>query len=600
MASNSKSLYCPNYSSSLPFTLSVSFSESSYNVAGNTSTLSLSASIKSGGVAFDTNYNNTLQIYWYDDNSYSKGTLVKILNVQDLTKNSTASTSGTLTVTHKADGSLSGYAKAVWTKHSSNSSVGWVPASGDVSTSNTALTTIPRASSISSVTGTTLGSSVSVAISRASTSFTHKVEWKIGESDYVTASSNATTSASFTPDISYASQYPNSTRCACTVRVTTYNGSTQIGEAVTSGCWLDIPANVKPTCSAISFTRIDNGVPSNWGIYVQGYSKVTASISGSGTYGSTISSYYLSGCGTTVSSGTLTTGVLANSGTYSFSASVTDSRGRTSDAKTGSITVYAYSRPSVSISAVRCTEDGTVSSSGTYLKVTCNYSYASVNGKNTITRSVYCNGASNTSFTSGTSFILNANCSISSTYTITATITDGLGNSATATYYIPTAERIMNVKSNGKGIAFGGFATKDKAIQSFWDLYVGENKVSVEGHEHSNYAMSNHSHSNYATSNHTHSYLPLSGGTMTGTLTIQDAHLSMGGGNIYASNNTHYLGAIGLRGALVGLYPSYSDCLNDTNRKGWYGHNGGTSLSYVNEAGGYIQLNTNGAGIGFT
>lgn len=479
MASKSTNLTCSGYPS-LPFTLSVSFSETSYSVANNTSALSFSASIKSGGVAFDTNYNNTLVIKWFDNNANSSGKTIATLNVQDLSKNATASTSGTATVTHLADGSLSGYAQAIWTRHSSNASVIYVPASGNAQTSNTALTTIPRASSITSVTGTALGSAVSVAISRASSSFTHKVEWKIGASAYVTASSNATTSASFTPAVSYATQYPNSTRCACTVRVTTYNGSTQIGDSVTSGCWLDIPSSVIPTCSAITLTRVDNGVPSSWGVYVQGYSKVTASISGTGIHGSTISSYYISGAGKSTNSSSLTSGVLTSAGTYTFTAYVKDSRGRQSSSKTASVSVYDYYKPSISVEAKRCTSDGTADSSGTYLLVTCSYGYASVNGKNSRTRSVSCNGVTTEDFSNGTPFVLNANCSISAMYTVTATITDGLGNTTSTSVLIPTAERIFNVSKNGKAWAFGGFATKEDTLQVHGNLDVSGN-VEIAG-----------------------------------------------------------------------------------------------------------------------
>ena len=38
-----------------------------------------------------------------------------------------------------------------------------------------------------------------------------------------------------------------------------------------------------------------------------------------------------------------------------------------------------------------------------------------------------------------------------------------------------------------------------------------------------NYAAKNHTHSGYAATNHTHSnYLPLSGGTLTGNLTVNE------------------------------------------------------------------------------
>lgn len=50
--------------------------------------------------------------------------------------------------------------------------------------------------------------------------------------------------------------------------------------------------------------------------------------------------------------------------------------------------------------------------------------------------------------------------------------------------------------------------------------------ISVDGHTHS-YASTSHTHS-YASTSHTHSYLPLSGGTITGDLTVQGSDLYIG------------------------------------------------------------------------
>ena len=156
---------------------------------------------------------------------------------------------------------------------------------------------------------------------------------------------------------------------------------------------------------------------------------------------------------------------LQYAGTKTYTCKTTDSRGR-SATKSVSVIVVDYSNPSISVSAIRCNSDGTASANGTYLKVTCNYSIASVSGKNSVaSRSVTCNGVSNTTFSSGAAFVLAAKCSIGSKYTLTATIKDALGKTATATIEIQTAERVMNVKANKKGIAFGKFAERDGYLE---------------------------------------------------------------------------------------------------------------------------------------
>lgn len=77
MAESSKTLYCGNrpYPSNNNYTLKVSWSESSPNIANNTSVVSITGSIGSSNIAWDSYYNSYLKLYWYDNNT-GKETLV--------------------------------------------------------------------------------------------------------------------------------------------------------------------------------------------------------------------------------------------------------------------------------------------------------------------------------------------------------------------------------------------------------------------------------------------------------------------------------------------------------------------------------------------
>lgn len=384
--------------------------------------------------------------------------------------------SGSKTITHNSDGSKSVAVSAYFSSS---------PYLGSATVSATfKLTTIARASSISSITGgTELNQQVTVNISRKSTSFTHKVEYSYAGSSYNTVSTNAPNSYSFTPPISLASYVPNSTSGTLTVRVTTYNGSTQIGSSVTATKTLNVPSSVVPTMSTPSVTRIDNGVPSSWGVYVQSFSKATVTMTGvSGAYGSTIRSYSITGGGLNTNTSSATTGVLTSSGTITFTCTVIDSRGR-SVSKPASINVVAYSPPSLSLTAERSDSSGTPNASaGTCAKVTATFSFASVSGKNSITsKSCSCNGQANTSFASGTPFVLNANLSIGSSYIVSATITDALGRSVgPITVSISSAKRIMNVKANKNGMGIGKFAEKDGYLELGWDLQLKSGNIALD------------------------------------------------------------------------------------------------------------------------
>lgn len=471
MASNSTQLGCAN--TSYKYTLSVSWSESETNIANNTTKISANGSLSASNVGFDAMYDSYachLKLYWHDNNN----------NTDRLFATSgafttcgmgygTRSVSGSITVTHKSDGSLSGYVKVYF--EAPTTSGGWSPSSSSCSTGWTTCTTIARASSISGLSGNQLNSGVSVTIDRKSSSFTHKVEYKFVNSGWTTVSSNAATSCSFTPPLSLASQIPSATSGALTVRVTTYNGSTQIGSSATKSINLSVPSNVVPSLSGLSATRIDNDVPSSWGIYVKGISQVKITASGaSGSYGSTISGYSISGQGLYTNSSSGTSGQLTSTGTQTYTCTVTDSRGRTAS-KSVSITVVDYSYPSISMSVERCKSDGTKDTSGTYLRVVINYEIASVSGKNSIaSKSCSCNGVSNNEFASGTAFVLAANCSIGSHYAVNASIRDALGRTASASAEVSTAYRVLNVNKNKDGVAIGKFSEKS-AFEVNMDSY---------------------------------------------------------------------------------------------------------------------------------
>lgn len=468
MPSASKNVYA-SASSSYPYTMSVSWSESDASVANNASVINASGSFSGANISFDSWQTYYLRLYWHDNNNNTDTLFATSGGFTSAGMSyGTRTVSGSITVGHRSDGSLSGYVKLRF--DAPGTSGGYSPGTTDLSTNWSACTTIARASGISGLSGSQLGSSVSVTIDRKA-SFTHKVEYSFAGSSWATVSSNAETSASFTPPVSLSAQVPNGTSGALTVRVTTYNGSTQIGSSVTRSINLSIPSSVAPSLSSVTANRVDNDVPSGWGLYVKGISQVQISASGaSGSYGSTIQSYSISGPGLTTSSSSGTSSTLSSTGMLTYTCTVTDSRGRNAS-KSVSISVVDYSPPSISVSAERCTSDGTVSANGTYLKVKVDFSYASVSGKNSISsKSCGCNGVSNTSFSSGTAFILSANCSIGSQYPLTASVKDAIGNTASMSVTIPTAYRILNVKKNKKGIAIGKFSEKD-AFEVNMDSY---------------------------------------------------------------------------------------------------------------------------------
>lgn len=247
---------------------------------------------------------------------------------------------------------------------------------------NGTLDTIPRASSISSISGNTIGSSVTVNIDRKASSFTHRVYYSFGNTKNYLLESGVGTSLTFTPAMSDCASVPNAASGTATIRVDTYSGSTKIGTA-SKNFTLNVPADVKPTIESFTAERIDGTVPSDWGIYVKGKSKAKLTISGAaaGGYGATLKSYSITGGGYTGSTAEYTTGFLNTAGTITFTAKVTDSRGRTAS-KTVSVTVEDYAPPVIqSASAARCGASGDLQDDGTYVLVTHSLTYSSLGGR---------------------------------------------------------------------------------------------------------------------------------------------------------------------------------------------------------------------------
>ena len=151
----------------------------------------------------------------------------------------------TIRVPHNSDGTMSGTISAKW--DCAVTFGGTYVASMTATSSSISLDTIPRASSISSISndGLTINgtNALTVNISRASTSFTHTVKFQFGSSFSHTATGQGTSCAYAIP-LTWIGGFGSggSGTLKGTVTVTTFNGSTQIGNAVSKEFSLKCPS----------------------------------------------------------------------------------------------------------------------------------------------------------------------------------------------------------------------------------------------------------------------------------------------------------------------------------------------------------------------
>lgn len=164
------------------------------------------------------------------------GSVVKTLNNPSFWfpgKNSTITlASGYTDITHNSDGSKTVSFSA---SYKAESTANYLP--GNMSLSgNHALTTIPRATTISSVTSEVYvngSNSISIALDRKSTNFTQNVTIKANDT-YQTTITNSDVNVSYVIPVTWINAIGSNTSISGTVSVTTYNGSTQIGDTQTS------------------------------------------------------------------------------------------------------------------------------------------------------------------------------------------------------------------------------------------------------------------------------------------------------------------------------------------------------------------------------
>ena len=314
----------------------------------------------------------------------------------------------------------------------------------------------------------------------------HIVDWRFGSSLVHSARTNiGDSSVSYTIPLSWLTNIPNATSGTATVAVTTYSyAGSELGTD-TYSFTITAPSTAVPTIS-LATARIDNSVPSSWGIYVQGQSGIKITATASGYQGSTISSYTISGGATgTQTSNVFTISKIYASGTVTYTVKVTDSRGRTATASV-SISVVAYSAPAFSATdAFRCVAGGTASDTGTYISAKATGTYASVSSKNSMTLKVQYTLSTSEAYsaavtlTNGTASIIgNGSIDINYSFKVKFTLSDAF-NTIEKVLNVGTAAFTVFFRQGGNGVAIGKVSERANAVEinPDWDIYHGSTKL---------------------------------------------------------------------------------------------------------------------------
>ena len=409
---------------------------------------------------------------------YAGGTYSNITDYKERTF-----ASGTLEVSHNADGSktltVSAFSGKVWKEDSG----GYLTATAEAKSFQ--LASIPRAT-VPSMGAATIGEAVRISLPRASSAFTHTLSYVFGAASG-TIAENAGTEVQWTVPESLAAQIPDSSVGTGTLTCRTYNGGTLVGTKTVTFT-ATVPQSMKPALTngwaAVSY---DNSGTKASGIaaWVQGYSKAKAVFDSSKIackQGSSIAKYAVTYLGKTVEESPYRTETISTT-SATVRCAVTDSRGL-SAYEDFEIAIHPYAPPALTGAMLyRADGDGAASDSGTHIAGRATANYYPIGGENAATirgywKAVGGSYGSGEALSSGVTGIISGSAVISTdrSYVAKLVITDSLGNTAEFEDSIPTERVAFHLKEGGNGAAFGKVAETEYALElaEDWELKGGK------------------------------------------------------------------------------------------------------------------------------
>lgn len=385
------------------------------------------------------------------------------------------------TVTHNSDGSKSitisatgGMSGTTFTSTSCSASV--------------ALDTIPRATTPTTSGTFTVGGTVTINTPRASSAFTHTVQYSLNNSSWTNIKTGVTTSTTWTLPAALATAKPNATSGTVYIRCITYNGSANIGNKTISRTYTITSSYAAPSVAIAASQTNEANISS----YIRGRSSVTLKATATLKHGASAQKYVFNYGGTTktVTSTSSTANVTFTlpsnaAASYAYSVTLTDSRNFTAS-KSGTLTTVAYAAPKISaLNAVRGDYDGTTfteSNKGKSLRITASGTITSLSNANAKNYKVEYRLANATTYTTlfdttaasayavsltlYTADIFSENAS----YVLRFSLSDSF-ESVSQIYDVPSQKVLMNFSANGKAMAIGGIASVDDALEIMMELY---------------------------------------------------------------------------------------------------------------------------------
>lgn len=336
-------------------------------------------------------------------------------------------------------------------------------------------TTIPRATTPQLPASAPIGTAITINLPRANSAWVHDITYDYGALTGQTAglspATGAGTSCTFTPPNILHGQIVAMASRPCTITVTTRQGSNVIG---TRTATITLTASARPVISEVQLMEAGN-VPTSWGVWVKGVSRLRVQVSASAQYASAVTAVIVSFGGKIYTGADITTDPVNNTGT--LVVTVTDDRGlEQTHAQT--ITVTDYQTPRIKrFSVHRCDEQGMINGTGTYGSALIEYECTQIGlnaGRWAIKYAVQGGNLIQTMAGTGLekfgSEITGSIFGIDRIYDVVLEITDSIGSS-TAMITLPSADCMAEFRGDGRGVSIGGYS-QGAGLEIYYDRAV--------------------------------------------------------------------------------------------------------------------------------
>lgn len=282
---------------------------------------------------------------------------------------------------------------------------------------------------------------------------------------------------------SLAHQITTSTWASGTVTVKVYSGGTLVG-TLRAPFTAYVSESMRPVASLQVSVVNDDAAVRDWGLCIQGVSRLEYTVTASGQGGASIRTCRFRFGGQELAGSSGTTGLIGVSGILVPTVTVTDSRGRSVTVQGEAVTVWEYHPPVITASAVvRCGIDGTPQDDGAYLKVKCAATCSQIQTRNSVqirARFRPMGGAWSgyTELLGGLEQLLGGGLSPTTSYEVELSARDTVGHIRTVRYTASTSQVTLHLHSGGKGAAFGKYS-ETAGLECAWPaVFYGDVAVS--------------------------------------------------------------------------------------------------------------------------